>query len=92
MPAQSGNTAVLDRMNRKYTQEAYRELIARARCIIPGISLSTDIIAGFCGETEAEFEDTMRLMEDVKFDFVVLIGLSLRLLNAREDLCASHVG
>lgn len=71
MPAQSGNTAVLERMNRKYTVEAYRELIARARSIIPGISLSTDIIAGFCGETDSEFEDTMQLMEDIKFDFVI---------------------
>jgi MiaB/RimO family radical SAM methylthiotransferase len=71
MPAQSGSTAVLERMNRKYTAQAYFELIDRVRTTIPGVSLSTDLITGFCGETDEEFSDTLLLLEKVKFDFVM---------------------
>ena len=59
IPAQSGNTQVLERMRRPYTREDYLKLIDKMRTIIPGASLSTDIIAGFCGETEDEHQDTL---------------------------------
>lgn len=68
MPAQSGNTNVLNRMRRGYTREAYIELVDHIRYILPEVSLSSDFICGFCGETEEEFEDTISLMEIVKYD------------------------
>lgn len=71
MPAQSGNTRVLQSMRRNYSREAYLELVDIMRSTIPGVALSSDFIAGFCGETEAEFEDTLSLIEQVKFDFVL---------------------
>lgn len=67
MPAQSGNTAVLERMRRGYSREAYLELVSRIREFIPGVNLSSDFICGFCGETEEEFEDTLTLMDAVKY-------------------------
>ncbi len=68
LPMQSGSNAVLERMNRKYTRERYMELIERARDEIPGIFLSTDIIVGFPGETEKDFDDTLDMMEKIRFD------------------------
>ena len=63
VPAQSGNTDMLFRMRRNHTREAYLDLISHIRTKIPGVALSTDLIAGFCDETEAEFEDTISLLE-----------------------------
>lgn len=71
IPAQSGNDEVLRRMRRPYSREQYLELISKMREIIPGVSLSTDIIAGFCGETEDQHQDTLSLMETVRFDLDV---------------------
>ena len=68
LPVQHGNTEVLRRMRRTYTRDEYLDLIDRARAICPGLSLSTDIIAGFCGETEQEHRDTLSLMERIRYD------------------------
>jgi len=78
MPAQSGSTTVLQRMRRGYSREAYLELVARAREMIPGVTISTDMITGFCGETEEEHADTLSLMEEVAFDQAFMFAYSLR--------------
>ena len=78
IPAQSGNNAVLERMRRPYTREQYLELVDRMREIIPGVTLSTDIITGFCGETEEEHEDTMSLMAKVEYDLAYMFAYSER--------------
>ena len=68
LPVQSGDNQVLKRMNRKYTREEYLEIIDRIKTKVPGIALGTDIIVGFCGETEKEFENTVDLYRQVEFD------------------------
>ncbi|MEX2585998.1 MAG: tRNA (N6-isopentenyl adenosine(37)-C2)-methylthiotransferase MiaB, partial [Balneolaceae bacterium] len=78
IPAQSGNSDVLERMRRPYTREAYLELIDTMREIIPGLALSTDIISGFCGETEEEHRDTLSLMARVKYDLAYMFAYSER--------------
>jgi len=67
LPAQSGSSSVLERMNRKYTRKEYLEKITILRKEMPGISLSTDVIVGFPGETEEEFEETLSLLKTVRF-------------------------
>ena len=78
LPVQHGNTEVLDRMRRTYTREEYLALIERAQDICPGISFSTDIIAGFCGETEDQHRDTLTLMEKVRYDHAFTFKYSER--------------
>lgn len=78
LPAQSGSSSVLKRMRRGYSREAFLDLVARTRELIPGVSLSTDIISGFCGETEEEHQDTLRLLEEVQFDQAFMYAYSLR--------------
>ena len=78
LPVQSGSSRVLARMNRKYTREHYLELVDRIRAEMPGIALSTDLIVGFPGETEEDFEDTVHLVEQVGFDFAFLFLYSPR--------------
>ncbi len=78
IPAQSGNSEVLERMRRPYTREEYLGLIHQMKQIIPGVSLSTDIITGFCDETEEEHRDTMTLMEQVEFDLAYMFAYSER--------------
>jgi tRNA-2-methylthio-N6-dimethylallyladenosine synthase len=78
LPVQSGDDAVLRRMGRQYTVEHYRERLAALRDAIPGISISTDVIVGFCGETEAQFEATLRLLETVGYDQVFAAAYSPR--------------
>ncbi|MEX1063574.1 MAG: tRNA (N6-isopentenyl adenosine(37)-C2)-methylthiotransferase MiaB [Balneolaceae bacterium] len=78
IPAQSGNNDVLERMRRPYTREQYLELIEKMRDIIPGLTLSTDIITGFCGETEQEHRDTLSLMETVRYDLAYMFAYSER--------------
>eukprot|EP01025_Chloroclados_australasicus_P038729 TRINITY_DN39_c0_g1_i2.p1 TRINITY_DN39_c0_g1~~TRINITY_DN39_c0_g1_i2.p1 ORF type:complete len:599 (+),score=70.72 TRINITY_DN39_c0_g1_i2:104-1798(+) len=78
MPAQSGNTAVLDRMRRGYTRQAYDQLIERVRSTIPDVALSTDIIVGFCGETEDEHRDTVDLMQRIGYDQAFMFAYSKR--------------
>nr|CAI5853966.1 unnamed protein product [Callosobruchus analis] len=78
MPAQSGNSEVLERMRRGYTREAYLELVHSIRRKLPDVSLSSDFICGFCGESDEEFEDTLTLMDEVRFNQSYLFAYSMR--------------
>ena len=78
LPVQHGNTEMLQRMKRTYTRDQYLDLVERARKIVPGVALSTDIIAGFCDETEAEHQDTMSLMAQVRYEHAYMIMYSER--------------
>jgi tRNA-2-methylthio-N6-dimethylallyladenosine synthase len=78
LPVQSGSTAVLKRMKRGYTRESYLERIEAIRNFLPEASISTDIIAGFCSETEKEHKDTLSLMEQVGYDFAFMFKYSER--------------
>ena len=78
LPAQSGNTEVLHRMNRGYSREEYLAKVEMIRQAIPSVVLSTDIIVGFPGETEAQFEDTMSLCEQVRYDNIYSFKYSPR--------------
>jgi tRNA-2-methylthio-N6-dimethylallyladenosine synthase len=78
MPVQSGSNAVLRRMLRRYTREVYLEVMARLRAVIPAITFSTDIIVGFPGETEAQFEETLSLVRDAEFDDAYTFRYSVR--------------
>jgi len=69
LPVQSGNTRILELMNRTYTREWYINRIDAIRNIIPGCAISTDIIAGFCTETEEEHQETLSMMDYVQYDF-----------------------
>ena len=68
LPVQSGSSRILKRMNRKYTRQQYLERVAKLRETVPDIALTTDIIVGFPGETEADFEETVSLLDAVAFD------------------------
>ena len=78
LPFQAGDDKVLAEMHRGYTNDEYRRLIDKIRERIPNVSLSTDVIVGFCGETDAQFEETLSLIEDVKFDKVHAAAYSNR--------------
>ena len=78
LPVQSGDDAVLRRMGRQYTIEHYLERLARIREAVPGIAISTDVIVGFCGETDARFRSTLRLLETVRYDQVFAAAYSER--------------
>lgn len=78
IPVQSGDDAVLKRMKRGYTLDEYRQKIQRVRELWPNISLSTDIIVGFCGETEEEFQRTLDLLQEIRFDVVHVAAYSPR--------------
>jgi tRNA-2-methylthio-N6-dimethylallyladenosine synthase len=78
LPVQSGSSKVLDMMNRGYTREWYKERIAAIRRIIPDCGISTDIITGFCAETDEEHAETLSLMEHVKYDFAYMFMYSER--------------
>lgn len=78
LPAQSGNSAVLERMRRGYTREAYIDLVHHIRETIPNMCFSSDFITGFCGETEEEFQDTLSLIELVKYNKAFLFSYSMR--------------
>ncbi|MFI5225931.1 MAG: MiaB/RimO family radical SAM methylthiotransferase, partial [Candidatus Limnocylindrales bacterium] len=78
LPVQSGDDVVLHRMGRQYTIEHYLERLAAIRSAIPGIAVSTDVIVGFCGETEAQFEATLELLRRVSYDQVFAAAFSPR--------------
>ena len=78
LPVQSGDDAVLRRMGRQYTIDHYRERLDRIREAVPGITISTDVIVGFCGETEEQFERTVALLKDVRYDQVFAAAYSPR--------------
>jgi len=78
LPVQSGSTRMLKLMNRKYTREDYLNRIAAIREIIPDCSISTDIITGFCTETELDHDQTLSLMQDVSYDFAYMFKYSER--------------
>ncbi|WGH26739.1 MAG: tRNA (N6-isopentenyl adenosine(37)-C2)-methylthiotransferase MiaB [Candidatus Bostrichicola ureolyticus] len=78
LPVQSGSTRILKKMNRKYSREEYIYLIDQIRNIIPECSISHDIITGFCGETEQDHNDTLSLMEYVKYDYGYMFIYSVR--------------
>ena len=78
LPVQSGDDAVLRRMGRQYTIEHYLERLDRIREAVPEIAISTDVIVGFCGETEAQYQSTLRLLERVRYDQVFAAAYSER--------------
>lgn len=78
LPFQSGSTAVLGKMNRGYTREWYLGRIQAIRDIIPGCAISSDVIAGFCSESEEDHKETLSLMETVKYDFSYMFKYSER--------------
>lgn len=68
LPLQSGSNRILESMNRTYTQEEFLALVEKTRWLIPGVALSTDVIVGFSGETDSDFEETLKVMRQVEFD------------------------
>lgn len=78
LPVQTGSTRMLERMNRQHTREDYIELIDNINRIIPECAISQDMITGFCGETEEDHQDTLSLMEYVKYDFGFMFAYSER--------------
>ena len=78
LPVQSGSTSVLQRMNRQHTREEYINLVDKIREIVPDCAISHDIIAGFCGETEEEHQETLSLMKYAKYDFGYMFAYSER--------------
>jgi tRNA-2-methylthio-N6-dimethylallyladenosine synthase len=78
LPMQSGDNTCLKRMKRTYTVERYKAIIDRVRDRIPGVTLTTDAIVGFCGETDEEFENTMQTFRDIRFDQAFMFAYSPR--------------
>ncbi len=78
LPVQSGSTRILELMRRGYTRERYLERIEAIKRIMPDCAVSTDIIAGFCSETEEDHRDTLSLMEQVRFDYAFMFKYSVR--------------
>ena len=78
MPAQSGSTSVLKRMKRGYSRETYLELMVNVHSIIPDVAITSDFISGFCGETELEHQDTISLLQQVRYDQAFMFAYSLR--------------
>lgn len=78
LPVQSGNSDVLERMNRGYSREWYLDRIAAIRRIMPDAAISSDVISGFCGETEEQHQDTLSLMNDVRYEFAYMFAYSER--------------
>lgn len=78
LPAQSGSTRMLEKMNRKYTREWYLDRIAAIRRYLPNCAITTDLIAGFCGEQPEDHEATLSLMREVGYDFAYMFKYSER--------------
>src|SRR5207248_1045815 len=97
LPVQSGSSKILRRMKRLYTRERYLEIIARIRAAIPEIHFSTDIIVGFPGETEEDFQQTLSLIEEVRYGSLFAFKYSprpgtpaLKIGDAVDDEVASE--
>jgi len=86
LPLQSGSNRILTRMNRGYSMEQYRDLIAAARKHIPDLALSTDLIVGFPGELERDFEDTVSAVKEFKFDTAFTFAYSERKGTSAADM------
>jgi tRNA-2-methylthio-N6-dimethylallyladenosine synthase len=78
LPLQSGSDRILEAMDRTYTLDQYLAIVAKLRAAIPGLALSTDIIVGFTGETEADFEQTVQVISEVRYDSAFLFKYSAR--------------
>lgn len=78
LPVQSGSTTVLDRMRRGYTRDDYLRLVDRITQTIPGVAITTDMIAGFCGESEQEHKDSLSLVRTVGYDMAYMFAYSMR--------------
>ena len=78
LPVQSGSERILSAMNRKYTADSYKKLVVQARKIVPGLGISTDIIVGFPGESDEDFEKTVELIQDIEFDSAFIFKYSPR--------------
>ncbi|UCH84604.1 MAG: TRAM domain-containing protein, partial [Candidatus Latescibacterota bacterium] len=78
LPLQAGGDRVLELMNRTYTNAEFKNLVDTIRGRIPGVAISTDIIVGFPTETDAEYEDTYRMLEEIRFDFAFIFKYSER--------------
>ena len=86
LPVQSGSTAMLKRMQRNYTRESYLELTQRLRRAMPGMTISTDIIVGFPGESESDFRETLSLIGEAEFDFGYVFKYSARVGTPAAEL------
>jgi len=91
LPLQSGSDAVLSRMRRGYDVAGYRRLVADLRAAVPGIALSTDILSGFCGETDDDHRATLALMEELRFDSAFMFVYSERDLTFAAKKLADDV-
>lgn len=78
LPVQAGSNAILKKMNRGYTREQYLDLIREARVVMPDVSITTDLIIGFPGSTEKDFNETMKLCEEVSYDSAFTFIYSIR--------------
>ena len=86
LPLQSGSTEMLKKMNRKYTKEQYLNLVDKMKSMIPGVKFSTDIIVGFAGETESDFEDTLDVVRKVNYEQVFMFIYSIRVGTPGEKM------
>ncbi len=86
LPVQSGDNAILEKMNRPYTVQDYREIVKKVRKEIPGITLSTDVIVGFPGETEKNFRNTATLFSEIQFDMAYIARYSSRPQTAASKM------
>ena len=78
LPVQSGSDAMLEKMRRRYNREWYLERVAKIKSVMPDCSITTDIIAGFCGETEQDHQDTLSIMKIVGYDYAYMFAYSER--------------
>ncbi len=91
LPIQSGDDAVLKRMNRWYTADEYLEIINKLKAKVPGIKFTTDIIVGFCGETDEEFQNTVKLVKAVGYDKAFISMYSERPMTAATKVFTDDV-